>query len=242
MSKIFITGDIHGSVDIHKLNSKNFPEGLELTRDDYVIICGDFGLVWGGKYQKEFNWWIKWLNDRKWTTLFVDGNHENFDLLNAYPVEEWHGGKIHRISQNIIHLMRGEIFDICGYSFFAFGGAFSHDVIYRIENMSWWQNELPTHEEVQNGIDHLKAHDFKVDVILTHDAPSDVIQVLNYHNASMEIYDPQYEHIQLFLQYVKENVDFKAWFLGHYHINRSLLNFHILYDEIIELTPWILQK
>lgn len=38
-------------------------------------------------------WWRSWLNDRPFTTLFVDGNHENFDLLNAYPVENWHGGK-----------------------------------------------------------------------------------------------------------------------------------------------------
>ncbi|MDM8195794.1 hypothetical protein QUV98_05625 [Massilimicrobiota timonensis] len=48
MSRIFITGDTHGSYDIQKLARKNFPEGKTLTKDDYMIICGDFGCVWGG--------------------------------------------------------------------------------------------------------------------------------------------------------------------------------------------------
>ncbi len=41
MNQIFFTGDIHGSIDIQKLNATNFPEGKNLTKDDYVIICGD---------------------------------------------------------------------------------------------------------------------------------------------------------------------------------------------------------
>ena len=43
---IFVTGDTHGEHDIHKLNTIGFPEQKGLTRDDYVIICGDFGGVW----------------------------------------------------------------------------------------------------------------------------------------------------------------------------------------------------
>ena len=37
---------------------------------------------------------LDWYNDKPWTTLFCDGNHENFDLLSKYPVEEWNGGKV----------------------------------------------------------------------------------------------------------------------------------------------------
>ena len=130
---ILITGDIHGSHDIHKLSNKGNPDFKDIfntmTKDDYVIICGDFGLVWNN--DKEDMWWRSWLNDRPFTTLFVDGNHENFDLLNAYPVENWHGGKIHRIAPSIIHLMRGQLFDIEGKSFFTMGGAESHDSEFR---------------------------------------------------------------------------------------------------------------
>ena len=41
---IYITGDCHG--DFKRFNKKNFPEQLEMTKDDFVIICGDFGGVW----------------------------------------------------------------------------------------------------------------------------------------------------------------------------------------------------
>ena len=40
--KVFVTGDIHGAKDIHKLNSKNFIEASFLTKDDFLIITGDF--------------------------------------------------------------------------------------------------------------------------------------------------------------------------------------------------------
>ena len=40
---IYITGDIHGSPE--RLSIKNFPVQKELNRDDYVIICGDLGLI-----------------------------------------------------------------------------------------------------------------------------------------------------------------------------------------------------
>ena len=46
--------------------------------------------------------------------VFIDGNHENYDRLSAYPVTEWRGGKVHRIADNILHLMRGQVFEIDG--------------------------------------------------------------------------------------------------------------------------------
>ena len=79
---IFITGDIHGNIDINKLNSKKFAEQKNLTKSDFVIIAGDFGLVWDES--KECQYWIKWLSEKNFTTLFIDGNHENFNLLNSY--------------------------------------------------------------------------------------------------------------------------------------------------------------
>ena len=94
MSRIFITGDTHGSYDIQKLARKNFPEGKTLTKDDYVIICGDFGCVWGGELAGSDRWWQNWLDEQPWTTLWVDGNHENHDLLKTYPIENWNGGLV----------------------------------------------------------------------------------------------------------------------------------------------------
>ena len=33
-------------IDISKLSTKNFKAQKKLTRDDYVIVLGDFGLLW----------------------------------------------------------------------------------------------------------------------------------------------------------------------------------------------------
>ena len=124
---IYITGDCHA--DFSRLSTDNFPEQKEMTKDDYVIICGDFGGVWNKDTENPREKWdMEWLDSKPFTTLFVDGNHENFDRLYAYPVEEWHGGKVHKIRDSVIHLMRGQIFEIDGRSFFTFGGASSHDI------------------------------------------------------------------------------------------------------------------
>jgi predicted phosphodiesterase len=41
-SVIFVTGDTHG--DFSRFAADRFPEQKELTKDDFVIICGDFGI------------------------------------------------------------------------------------------------------------------------------------------------------------------------------------------------------
>ncbi|MCR5323045.1 MAG: hypothetical protein K6E85_07235 [Lachnospiraceae bacterium] len=84
-----------------------------MTKDDYVIICGDFGGIWetGGESRNE-KYWLDWFEERSYTLLFVDGNHENFERLYSYPVKEWHGGKVHEIRPHVLHLMRGQVFEI----------------------------------------------------------------------------------------------------------------------------------
>lgn len=63
-----------------------------MTKDDYVIICGDFGGIWNyiteSMYEQQ---WLNWLDSKSFTTLFADENHENFEKLYRYPVDEWHG-------------------------------------------------------------------------------------------------------------------------------------------------------
>lgn len=124
MPIIWVTGDTHGDW-IHRVNMDSFPEQREMSKDDYVIILGDFG-IWRDSPQQR--WYLNWLEERNFTTLFIDGNHENYDILDSYPVEEWHGGKVHFIKPSVIHLMRGQVFDIDGLKFFTFGGASSHDI------------------------------------------------------------------------------------------------------------------
>ena len=111
---ICITGDTHGFNDTQKLIKNQ--KLASLTDSDYLLITGDFGGIWDGDWHDENI--LKFYADQPYTTLFVDGNHENFDLLNSYPVELWNGGKIHRITDKVIHLMRGQIFTIEGKTIF----------------------------------------------------------------------------------------------------------------------------
>ena len=178
---IFVTGDTHGgrsygrfSFDgfMHRLNVDSFPEQRELTKDDYVIICGDFGGVWdtdrkSSAESAEEKYALDWLEQRSFTTLFVPGNHENYDrlcgcknerLLNSwfyarmpesekeklragYPRQLWHGGYVRVIRPTVLMLERGEIFDIAGKYCFAFGGARSHDIQDGILDPADYENE-----------------------------------------------------------------------------------------------------
>ncbi len=172
---IYVTGDTHA--DFSRLDEEKFPIQNEMTKDDYVIICGDFGGVWTFEEESQREkQMLDWLESRNFTTLFVDGNHENYTRLYNYPAEEWNGGKVHKIRNSVLHLMRGEVFDIDNKKFFIFGGAKSHDIndgilnldeeekiyeyrkrgaFFRIRDFSWWDLELPTNEEMKNGIMYL---------------------------------------------------------------------------------------
>lgn len=237
MSRIFITGDTYGSYDMTKLSRRHFQEGKTLTKNDYVIICGDFGCVWGGELEKSDKWWQNWLDDQPWTTLWIDGNHENHDLLQTYPIEQWHGGRIHKINNSIYHLMRGEVFTINDKTIFTFGGGYSTDRAYRKEGVSWWKGELPTHEEVNYALQSLEKYNNHVDIILTHDAPRDIKEYLGFYNlCDMSVYGEEYEDIHSTLYFFKKNIVFQDWYLGHYHIDKDIGNMHILYNEIIEIT------
>ena len=228
---IFITGDTHCPIDIKKLNTENFPQQKILSKDDFVIICGDFGAVWHkptSKGYSEDKYWLKWLDSKTFTTLFVDGNHENFELLNAYPTVNKYGGKMGKINDSVYHLKRGEIYTLDGKKFFCFGGASSHDKVYRKEGISWWEEELPNLEEMTYGVDNLDKVGNKVDYIITHCCSSEIQEKIS----------PYYETDSLtqFFNFIQREIEYKHWFFGHYHEDRVLDDKHTcVYNTIITL-------
>lgn len=245
---IYITGDTHS--DFSRFTEENFPIQSEMTKDDYIIICGDFGGVWTfeeeSKREKEA---LDWLNNKNFTTLFVDGNHENYTRLYNYPIEEWKGGKVHKIRDSILHLMRGEIFDIDNKKIFAFGGARSHDIqdgilnldeeekiyeyrkrgaYFRIRDFSWWDLELPTKEEMQNGINNLEKINYKVDYVISHCSPTSIQTLINSTYKRDVLTD--------YLQQISEKCTFKRWYFGHYHDYKQVNSqFTLLYENIVPL-------
>lgn len=228
MSRIFITGDTHGDLEINKLGAKQFPIGVSLSKDDYVIICGDFGLIWDNG--KTDNYWLEWLSVKPFTILFIDGNHENFDLLESYPVKEWNGGKVHQIKDNIFHLMRGQIFTINNKTFFTMGGATSIDKDRRKKGISWWPQEVPSILELDEGLLNLEAHDQTVDYILTHCLPDTVNNIL-----FKQISVPKDILTNYLDNMIAKEVNFKNWFCGHYHVDTTINKYYICYKKIYEI-------
>ena len=227
--RVFVTGDVHGNIDIHKFNSQNFDIGNFLNKEDIVIVTGDAGFVLYDNYKDEKI--IGYIEKKPWTTVYVDGNHENFNALKKYPIVDFYGAKAHQISNSIYHIFRGEIMILNGKSYLCFGGGFSRDVIFRTEDISWWQSELPTKEEIDNAYNNLKHFNNKVDFIITHDVCKTVNQILGYHEHNMIYYDKKYCNLGEILEDFYHNVSYKYWFAGHYHCD----NIHICYHDILEV-------
>jgi len=212
---IYITGDIHGEP------RERFAEPFaNLTADDIVIVCGDFGLPWwSAKYGKSWgdNKRLNWLAKQPYTTVFVDGNHENFHLLNNLPIKIWNGGHVHEVRPNVLHLMRGEIFDVCGLKILAFGGAHSTDRKYRVLDLSWWKEEIHNQEETENLKKNLQAVDNKVDIVITHAAP---VRFLHPKTKDIGI-DWSFfcDEVAELLTAIEPQLQYKMWYFGHYHLD-----------------------
>ena len=226
--RVFITGDIHGQRRVQRLGLHDFPVGAQLDKDDYLIICGDFGLVWADN--SEHRYWLRWLEKRPFTTLFVDGNHENFDILNAMPAEEWNGGLVHRIGPSVLHLMRGQVYGIAGATYFTMGGATSVDIPVRKPGITWWPGEMPSQQEYATALESLDTCGWQVDYVLTHCCSSATQKRVN---ATF-----QNDDLTHFLTDVEKRLAFKHWFFGHYHFDRNITDkHHCVFESIYEILP-----
>lgn len=260
---IYITGDTHA--EFRRFTRRNFPEQEEMSKDDHIIIAGDFGGVWYPKdsanqryhrHCKEEIYKLDELNTRSFTTLFVPGNHENYDRLmsDEFPTIDYCGGKVKQIRSSVLMLLRGEMYEIDGVKIFAFGGASSHDISdgildsndpnwkkkakeldrlgkyhYRINGLSWWKEELPNKEEMKHGFDVLDANNWKCDYVVTHCASSSTQALLSHG-----LYQP--DILTNYLEEIRQKLQYKKWFFGHYHDNRAINNKEImLYEQIIRI-------
>lgn len=243
---LYITGDCHGNFS--RFSTRAFPQQKVLTRRDCVCILGDFGGVWDGSRQEEAQ--LSWLSEKSPTFLFVDGNHENFDRLQKYPLIPWNGGMARQIRPNILYLCRGYVFRISGRRVFVMGGAECHDAElilrkaspstpsvrrflarkgahFRVEGENWWPEELPSPEEYRRGLEALERENWAVDLVLTHCAPEAIQRRIA----------PDYPVNELtgFLQKVQERLVYRRWYCGHYHEEFAMADerFRGLYQEIV---------
>lgn len=254
---VYITGDCHA--DWGRFASERFPTQSTMTRDDFVIVCGDFG-IWQDNFKER--WWLDWLSKKKFTLLFVDGNHENFDRLysDEFEIVDFHGGKARKIRDNIYYLMRGYVFNLCGKNFFAFGGARSHDIddgilnpedfgskddfkkaykkwdrenkMFRVNHISWWEQEMPSREEMDFGLKTLESYNNEVDFVLSHCCPQEIVDILY----SDRLYKPDKDELTLYFNDVLHRINFTKWFFGHHHLDTQVgERFLLLYERIVRV-------
>lgn len=203
---IYATGDMHGDYALFSQKKfKNIKEG------DTLIVCGDFGFIWSGdgKERKVLDKLAK----KKYNICFVDGTHENFDLLARYPVVNFAGGKAHRIRDNVIHLMRGQVFEIEGEKIFAMGGGESPDIDIRFDNDTWSKSEIPSKEEMREGALNLEKYKYHVDYIVTHEPPQKIKNFLKLKdNEALRV-----SGLNAYFQELSTSCDFTRWFFGSLH-------------------------
>lgn len=223
MKNTIILGDTHG--DFRRLSMANSTHVTNTT----FIVCGDFGFVWDNEAEHNINRLSKMLTMGSNELFFVDGNHENFNLLYQYPVEEFCGGKVHTLAHNIKHLMRGQIFNINGRTFFTMGGANSVDKPWRTPYRSWWPEEDITVDDMKEARANLEKVRYMVDYVLSHTCPLDVKFELGFKLD----YD---NHNEGLLQQLSVDIMFKDWFFGHMHTDGTYFDkYHCLYNSLINL-------
>ena len=221
----FLKGDIHGNL----FEIIDFINRFNLGKNDNIIILGDCGIAWR-KDKKDLAQNIKLWNEcgNGVKLYFIDGNHENFNILNSLPIENNMG----KIADNIYHLRRGQVYEFENKKILVCGGADSIDKYRRIENFTWWKEEAISQET----IDDIPAGHY--DYILTHCCPRSIFEKNRIYLSTLQFLDEnKINHSsEDMLEQLKNKITFDHWFFAHYHINRNLdEKFTCLFEDFREV-------
>lgn len=220
---IYVTGDTHG--DLSRFSDKRLKR---LSKQDVLLICGDFGFIWKGDKAEEKA--LKKIAKKPYTVCFLDGTHENFDRLAAYPEIIWNGGRAQEIAPGLLHLMRGQVYDIDGTRVFAMGGGESPDIDIRFENENWSRTETPSAEELREGALNLEKHNNKVDLIVTHEPPMKLkgfLKLKDKENVRVTGLNTYFEELGGAITYTR-------WIFGSMHMDRFISSTHVaVYQNIV---------
>ena len=130
--------------------------------------------------------------------------------------------------------MRGEIFEIDNCTILAFGGAQSHDKEFRIKDISWWEEEVPTAADFDNAKKNLALYNNKVDFIVTHEAPASTFyEMALYGKVPPSQYSPSKTSKQI--QDLVSNMEYKQHYFGHHHLDKRFNFSECLYTSIQQI-------
>lgn len=212
---VYVTGDMHG--DAGRFND---PRLKKLKKGDTLLICGDFGFLWnGGKAEQKL---LKQIGSKKYNVCFLDGTHENFEQLNSYEATEWNAGKVQQISNNLYHLMRGQIYEIEGLKIFTMGGGESPDIDIRFDNDTWSRDEIPTQAQLLEGANNLEQAGCKVDIILTHEPPATIKGFLKLKEKG----PVRVTALNAYFEELGKSATFQKWYFGSMHVDKYISSTH----------------
>ena len=223
--KLLICSDPHGYTE--RLVAPFNKDEEKLTEGDVLFILGDSGLCFfttdDPMYENE-RIRVQILEKKPYTVAFIDGNHEHFGRLLEYPTEIWMGAPVHRIAKNIVHLMRGQVYNVGGKSIFTFGGAATRDKYRRRQGVSWFTEELPCADDYKSERESLKQAFGRVDYIFTHTGPMRALTELCHRG---ELPDVTEAHLALaedaelmgHFDWLMDELKFEKWFFGHWHLD-----------------------
>ena len=230
---IYITGDTHR--DFFKVH--NFCDRFFTNKQDIMIILGDAGINFFNE-KRDRNFKEALSEDLNISLFCLHGNHEKRPYtISTYEEVEYKGGIafIEPDFPSLIFAKDGEVYDFNGIKTLVIGGAYSIDKWYRIKNhLSWFPDEQPDDTIKQRVEAKLKELDYKIDVILTHTVP------LKYEPT--EVFLPNVDQskvdksTEIWLDKIEEMTDYKKWFAGHYHTDKSIDKLTIMFNDIMEFT------
>ncbi len=209
---IYVTGDMHG--DENRVSKSRLSM---MKKGDTLIVCGDFGFLWDNSAKEQTI--RKKLEKRNYTICFVDGTHENFSLLNSFPVVEWNGGLAHKIQSNIYHLMRGQMYTIDGQKVFTMGGGETPDAdILDNELTDNDKAAVPTDREMLDGVNRMEQAGFICDYIITHEPPSKIKDfLLLSENKPLRV-----NALNAYFDELQAQCSYKCWFFGSMHMDKYI--------------------
>ncbi len=218
---VYITGDIHG--DLSDLDNRNIGK---LKKGDTLIVAGDFGFLWDNSKSELKS--LKKLSKRKYTIAFVEGVHENFDMIESHESVEFFGSTALKIADNIYCLKRGEIYTIEDKSFFTLGGGGADDPFENLDPDPINDKAMPTDEQLKSAVDKLQSVKKRVDYIITHEAPASVKKLIRR--------DSNINDLNIFFDTLLHNARYKHWYFGSLHTDRTLSN-HMtcVWQEVIKI-------
>lgn len=245
----FVTGDTHGQI-LPRLSQIN--AGKYAASQTALIILGDAGINF---YLNKTDMNLKRnIQNTGYTVYCVRGNHEERPENLGY-IEHWYDENVKGYVMyepdypNIKYFEDGNAYEICGKSVLVIGGAYSVDKWYRLNRAGvtskldkdylnprktgWFPDEqLLDWEMTTIEKEHFGKH---YDVILTHTCPiswepTDLF-LSGLDQSSVD------KTMELWLDKVKQNIDWSIWLFGHYHDDRLVRpGVEMYFNDIEELS------